>query len=129
MTVRGLGPLAAALRRFPDEVAADIGPAGERAARAAASAGAGAVPRVSGALAGSVFVGAGEGEVMAEVGYGEVYGGWVEFGGIWSRPYVPDGRYLGPAALALEGATRDECAAGVETIIRGFSWPRASETG
>lgn len=126
VTVRGLGPLAVALRRFPEAVEADLPPAGERAARTAASAGAGRTPRVSGALAGSVFVDPGDGEVLAGLGYGEVYGGWVEFGGIEGRPYVPEGRYLGPAAEGATGALRDESERAVQQTIRGFPWPRAS---
>jgi phage gpG-like protein len=126
VVVRGLEPLAAALRGFPEAVYRDIGPAGERAARTAASAGAGATPRITGALAGSVFVNRGEGEVMAEVGYGEVYGGMVEFGGWQSRPYVPEGRYLGPAGEAAGEAVRDECEQAVATTVRGYRWPQAA---
>ena len=57
------------------------------------------VPVVSGRLRGSVE--AGESVLGADVSMGgseAPYAGWIEFGGVRSRPYLPGGRYLLPAA-------------------------------
>lgn len=80
------------------------------------------VPRRTGALAADL--GTKHDAKKAVVGYMGpiIYAGWVEFGGGYTRPYVPGGRYLFPTALDAEPqlvaagvvATRDQ--------IRRFRW-------
>jgi phage gpG-like protein len=125
--VRGLSELARALRGFTPAVVRDLGPAGERVAQVAASAAAGTTPRVSGALAGSLTVERGQGDVIGAVGYGEPYGGWVEYGGGRGRAYVPEGRYLGPASRGAASVLEDETAQAIRVTIGGYSWPVASK--
>jgi Bacteriophage HK97-gp10, putative tail-component len=73
------------------------------------------VPRLSGALAASVVAGEEGGRPLVGIGGADVpYAGWIEFGGTRGRPYVREGRYLYPAALAVE----DELTTAAETTAR-----------
>jgi phage gpG-like protein len=91
----------------------------------AASVGA-TVPRLSGALAGSVTAMYSGDRATLGMGEGIPYAGWIEFGGSRGRPYVPEGRYLFPAALDAE---EQIIAAGVEAAdkeIGDMRWPSPS---
>jgi len=84
------------------------------------------VPRVSGALAGSIAVlpsaGVGEG-AKATMGGGLAYGGWIEFGGSRGRPQVKRGRYFVPTQRRERGPFRDLAEHLTETEIERFPWP------
>jgi len=95
-------------------------------ARAAAIQTQAIVPRRSGTLAGSVT-----GDLVgdhAEVGIGEgvPYAGWIEFGGSRGRPYVTEGRYLFPTALAMESLVTDAGERVAINEIKETRWPSPS---
>lgn len=80
------------------------------------------VPKVSGALAGSLgVVDVGEG---AAAGYdGSVaYAGYIEFGGFHGRPYVDEGRYLYPTATTEGDRFVADLEQTTERTIGGMSW-------
>lgn len=79
----------------------------------------GKVPRRSGRLASSVTA---EDNLLV-MGAGVPYAGWIEYGGSRGRPYVAQGRYVYPSALAdahLAVLAGEQAAS---DAIGGFSWP------
>jgi hypothetical protein len=84
-----------------------------------------AVPRVTGRMAASVT--AAPFASGALVGVGDTsapYSGWVEFGGTRGRPYVPEGRYLFPIALAAGHLVEHDMTRAAKDEIKGFRWPQ-----
>ena len=83
------------------------------------------VPRVTGRLAGSVTVTRTSSGANVSIGNeGTPYAGWVEFGGTRGRPYISEGRYLYPVALADQAQVDRDVTTTTEREIRGFRWPR-----
>lgn len=83
------------------------------------------VPRVTGRLAGSVTVTRTSSGANVSIGNeGTPYAGWVEFGGTRGRPYISEGRYLYPVALADRAQVDRDVTTTTEREIRGFRWPR-----
>jgi hypothetical protein len=108
------GPLAAALRT-----------AGRTAITPIADAARSAVPHVTGTLAGSVVV-----ETVklgAKVAMTAIYAGPVDFGGYpGDRPYLPQGRYLYPAAARLGQAGEQAYADAVAATLERYPWTNAT---
>jgi phage gpG-like protein len=80
----------------------------------------GSIPRVSGALAGSVS------NEKSDVLFGGdlPYAGWVEFGGDRGRPYMPEGRYFYPVTTQnAESELEHEGTIDAQNQTRGFPWP------
>lgn len=80
------------------------------------------VPRLSGAMAGSVGV---QPDAPVGVGYlgGVPYAGWVDFGGGHGRPYVGSGRYLYPTVHDSEQLVEDAARQAATTETKGMRWP------
>ena len=103
-------------RKIEDASVKTFGDVAEKRARL----GRAAVPRVSGALAGSVTS---EGD-EAIFGGGLPYAGWVEFGGTRGRPYFPEGRYFLPATTAnVEDELEREATRATIREVGKFLWP------
>ena len=83
------------------------------------------VPRVTGRLAGSVAVTRTKSGADVSIGdAGTPYAGWIEFGGTRGRPYIAEGRYLYPTALADQQQIERDVSRATTTEIEGFHWPR-----
>jgi len=85
-----------------------------------------AVPRLSGAMAGSINVNPQPfGAVLSE-GDGIAYAGWVDFGGqrpqSGPREYRPDGRYLFPSVGDLGSPTAAAYTAALQQTIDRYGW-------
>lgn len=80
------------------------------------------VPRLSGQLAGSVTSSALADGVGLSMGDGLAYAGWIEFGGTRGRPYVPEGRYVYPTALASVPDLEEFASDAAADTVREFSW-------
>jgi hypothetical protein len=101
--------------------------AGMTAAQPVVAAVQSAVPRESGDMAGSVVARKAEdsaGYATVEVGYADlVYAGPVDFGGYpEGRDYASEGRYLFPAAEALNTSAVGAYNDGTQRGIDGFHW-------
>jgi len=84
-----------------------------------------AVPRVSGRLAASVTAAPSSSGAFAGMGGPDVqYAGWIEFGGTRGRPYMPEGRYLFPIAIAAGQLVEHDMTTITRNEIEGFHWPR-----
>lgn len=76
------------------------------------------VPRRSGRLAASTRASsAGEG---ATVSMNTPYAGWIEYGGSRGRPYVRDGRYLGPASRDSDRRLARACESSLQRTARSL---------
>lgn len=106
-----------------DKIGKSAGPAMEKGAGAAADRVRSTVPRLTGALAGSVTTGSGDGG-SAYVGMGEGldYAGWIEYGGTRGRPYVDAGRYVYPAAEATQGLVVESASRQTQREIEAYPW-------
>jgi hypothetical protein len=83
------------------------------------------MPKVSGALAGSVDanqVSPTEVEVSADT----PYAAWVEFGGSRGRPLVSSGRFLFPTVERSGTTVKSRLEAQSQTTIGRFPWSRTS---
>ena len=122
VTVVGLDDAMRDFRKWADQ----LGPAVGQAARSFAGRVAGRVhpPVLTGALAASVDIETivGEDGIGLSVGDGLPYAGWIEFGGSRGRPYLPEGRYLYPAAAASEGEWHQLGEDVTEQTIGRFPW-------
>lgn len=105
-----LDRLVARLASGADDVAAR---AARDTATAVASRWRGRVPHRSGRLAASI--GVSSERSGAALSASAPYAGWIDYGGTRGRPYVPQGRYLGPA---MEGAERTFVEASVSGLDR-----------
>lgn len=83
----------------------------------------GRVPRQTGRLASSVHTGVSRDAAWVGFGDGVPYAGWIEFGGTRGRPYVSQGRYLYPAAQAVEQQVQLAGERAAEQEIGGMHWP------
>jgi len=101
------------VRRAP-AVGAD---AARDAAESVANRARGRLPRRSGRLIGSMRVEA-DPENEARLVVGAPYAGWIEYGGNRGRPYVPDGRYVGPSVEGSEQTMADSAERGLERAMR-----------
>jgi hypothetical protein len=111
------GALAAAMRNAGREA---VAPIAEQARTT--------VPVVSGALERSIVVSSTRlGAMVREGGGGVVYAGPVEFGGYPpGRDYLPQGRYLWPAAQVLGPQAADFYAAAVKRTLDNYHWTNTS---
>jgi hypothetical protein len=124
--VVGLAALAADMRT----AAARSGPldramsgAGQKAVAPVAANVRGSLPDVSGGLAGSVVSGKTRSGGKVILGAGIAYAGPVDFGG-WptSRAYIPNGRYLFPAAVALAGTAASTYSDAIGSALNRYHW-------
>lgn len=117
--VKGVAELAAGSRRLAvkidDEAQSRLGTVAGREATTVA----GRVPHRSGRLASSVVA---EGPLLT-MGAGVPYAGWIEYGGSRGRPYVAQGRYVYPTALADAHLATFAGEQAATDAISGFSWP------
>jgi hypothetical protein len=87
------------------------------------------VPRVTGRLAASVTADPYADGSMVGIGDERTpYAGWIEFGGTRGRPYVPEGRYLYPIALAAGELVDRDLTTATKQEIRSFHWPNPPTT-
>jgi phage gpG-like protein len=93
------------------------------AAGSASEAARGRVPRVSGRLASSVHTGVSRDAAWVGFGAGLPYAGWIEFGGTRGRAYVPEGRFLYPAAKDTEQTVTQAAERAAINEIGAFHWP------
>jgi hypothetical protein len=124
------GPQAAAdLRRWADQLPAEVTKASGPFAEQVADSVRARVPVLTGTLAGSVTSGPAEGDEGVEVsmGAGVVYAGWIEFGGSRGREYIPEGRYVYPTALEPEEQFAQAASEAADHSIERFSWSTPSQ--
>jgi len=89
----------------------------------------GAIPHVSGAMAGSVYVKVEPWGASISEGDGVVYAGWVDFGGgNTTRPYQASGRYLFPAVADLEAQTETVFDQAYQAAIDRYPWTHTGGT-
>ena len=87
------------------------------------------MPRRTGRMAGAVQArriqarGGGEAATVGISRAAVPYAGFVEFGGIRNRPYVPSGRYLFPVATEAEAELVIAGTKAAHEEIRGQRWP------
>ena len=110
------------LRRWADQVAPAVVRAAEPFAARVADVVRGRVPVLTGQLAGSVETASADDGVEVSMGDGVPYAGWIEFGGSRGRPYVPDGRYLYPSALAAQDEFIDVASNAASDTVERFAW-------
>jgi hypothetical protein len=125
-----------ALRRDVLRLTGDAGPlnkalsaAGRQAAEPVAGAARGALPQVSGRLAGDVRVTASRSGAAVRMGRSSLrYAGWVEFGGHrmapWDsfREYDSRGRYLFPNAVQLASVSGRIYSDATQAALDSFGW-------
>lgn len=83
------------------------------------------VPVLTGALASSVQLVDLPGDefgAAVSIGDGLDYAPWIEFGGSRGRPYISEGRYLYPTALAAEGEWLRRAEDTAEQTARSYPW-------
>jgi hypothetical protein len=132
-----------ALKRDLVRAAGDRGPinaafakAGTAAAEPVAAVTRGALPRVSGRLAGDVRVNATRSGGTIRMGRASIrYAGWVEFGGRRraphesSRDYTPLGRYLFPHARNLAPTSVQLYTKALQQALDGLTWTNTTTDG
>lgn len=120
--IRGLPQLAAGTKDLVEGIEKEAPKALLTAAGTAAGMAKGRVPRLTGRLAGSIS--AKLVNDRAHLQYGNVpYAGWIEFGGTRGRAYVPTGRYLYPAAKAVEELAQRAAEQAADREIGAMHWP------
>lgn len=87
-----------------------------------------AVPVVTGALAASLTAKPVKRKTAkgAKTAMGKAsvpYAGWIEFGGTRGREYVPEGRYLFPAAMEARDRVAQEADDAASDEIERMTWP------
>jgi hypothetical protein len=102
----------------------EIKAAGKAAVEPVAARTRGSLPHVSGTLAGSVRTSGTRTGGSVRVGRATVaYAGWIDFGGTKpdgaEREYMPQGRYLFPAAQGLAQPAADAYSAAIGRILNG----------
>lgn len=81
------------------------------------------MPKVSGALAGSVAAEKAPDDPKAvDVIANTAYAGWIEFGGTRDRPYLSDGRFLFPTVNQGDAAVRNALETQTQRTIGRFPW-------
>jgi hypothetical protein len=132
-----------ALGRDLDRATGDRGPvnamlrqAGLQAAQPVADVARSAVPTVSGTLAGDVRANATRSGATVRMGRARInYAGWVEFGGRRRRPhdsereYLPNGRYLFPAARQLAATVPALYSDALEAAFNNLDWTNSTTDG
>jgi len=108
--------------RWAEQLAPAVAKAAEPFAVRVADMVAGRVPHLTGQLAGSVETASDDEGVEVVMGVGVVYAGWIEFGGSRGRPYVPDGRYLYPTALAAQDEFAQVAGDAATDTVGRFPW-------
>ena len=81
-----------------------------------------AIPHISGAMAGSVYVKPEAWGAVLSEGDGVVYAGWVDFGGGHGRPYLPSGRYLFPSVADVEAQTEQAFDQAYQAAVDRYRW-------
>jgi hypothetical protein len=118
------------LKRGTAELTEKIGEtAGERLFRVAEHAGqdvSAKVPRKTGRFAGSVrsTLAKSERKSSVRIGGRVPYAGWLEFGGTRGRPYIKQGRWLYPTALAAEPQAVRAADDAAKDEIGRMRWPK-----
>jgi hypothetical protein len=121
--VVGFDELVSGSLQLVDRIDHTAGPAMEQSAQQAAARVRGSVPVLTGALAGSVVAGSThEGTAYMGMGEGLPYAGWIEYGGTRGRPYVDAGRYVYPAAHAVEPQLVAASSDNAKREIARFPW-------
>jgi hypothetical protein len=125
----GVAPAMRDIDRWADQ----LGPAVDREALAFGGQVAGRVtdrvPVLTGMLASSVDavdLGGDEYGIGVTMGEGVPYAGWIEFGGSRGRPFIPEGRYLYPTAMAAEDDWRREASDIADATARSYPWSTPS---
>jgi len=133
--VVGIQALTRDLLRLADEHSGQLLPYLQRAAMQAmypiADATRGALPHLTGRLAGTVRVAKSRtGASVREGGiHGVVYAGPVDFGGYPDdRPYLPNGRYLFPTAQKLSSKAESIYNVAVAKALEGMVWTNTTST-
>jgi hypothetical protein len=108
--------------RWAEQLAPAVDKAGEPFAQRVAADVRGQVPYRTGALAGSVDLSIDSTGLALEMGAGLPYAGWIEYGGSRGRPYVPQGRYLYPTALAAQDEWNTIAADTASDTAERFPW-------
>lgn len=122
--VRGISELFSGSREITNQIPRKDQAEFVKIARARAAMIAAQMPRKTGRMASEVKGTYGE-KSMARVGGWTTrvpYLGWMEFGGTRGRPFVPEGRWIYPTALAANDQLQRK---GIEVAIRqirGFKW-------
>ena len=114
------------IRRWAEQLGGEIAKAGDPFGGRVADVVRGRVPVLSGQLAGSVESDTDAEGIEVSMGAGVVYAGWIEFGGSRGRPYVPEGRYLYPTALAAQDEFAQFAADTATDTVGRFSWSTPS---
>lgn len=120
--VLGVDELAAGSKTLAGNIEQAAGPAIARAANDPAEQVRGDVPRLTGALAGSVAVQARPDGASLSMGDGVVYAQYVEFGGR-GHPHSAEGNYLYPAAQAAEPLIVQAAEQAANSEIGSMRWP------
>jgi phage gpG-like protein len=120
--VHGAAEAAADLGRFADQLGPAVAKAGQPFAQKVAAAVRSRVPRVSGALAASIYAGTDNDAAFVSEGEGLDYGGWIEFGGGHGRPYIDEGRYLYPTAADAGDEWAAFASQAADANIEKFKW-------
>jgi len=123
LTVKGVTELASGSRRLAGVIDDKARQRMVTAAEHTAGSVRGRVPRVSGRLASSVVSELAGDHAVLTMGAGVPYAGWIEYGGARGRPYVAQGRYVYPTALADEHLVVLAGEQAADDAIGGFSWP------
>lgn len=113
---------AADLRRWADQLAAEVNKASAPLAARVAGIVSGRVPHLSGQLAGSVESRLVDDGVELSMGDGLAYAGWIEFGGSRGRDYIAQGRYLYPSMLDAEDEYQQTAETTSADTVSRFAW-------
>lgn len=122
ITVKGWHELAAGTAQLAKNTEATANQNMHAVASQVAGQARGAMPVVSGAMAGSVADSPGP-PVSVAFGGGVPYAGWVEFGGTRNRPYIGSGRYFWPQVAAAEPLVVAAAEQAADTETKGMTWP------
>jgi hypothetical protein len=135
----GMSALRKDIKRQTDNTASQlyngIKAAGRLAAGPVAAATRDALPRVSGALAADVRTSATRTGASVRMGRSSIaYAGYIEFGGNLprgqSRPYIPTGRYLFPAARGLSAKAAADYSHALSTVLSSSRiWTNTTANG
>lgn len=121
------GPQAAAdIRRWADQLGPAVAKGAEPFVQKVADLVRARVPVLTGLLASSVDTDIDDEGAGVTLGDGVDYAGWIEFGGSRGRPYIPDGRYLYPTALAAQDEFAQAAADVASDTVGRFSWSTPS---
>jgi hypothetical protein len=131
--LEGMDELVTDVGRLSVAINQDLAAKAQQAGNAIVSGGAARLPVITGTLASSLAVDAplygDDGTVTVDVYSNVIYFGPVEYGG-WppSRPYIPEGRYVGPITSTLETQFPAQAERTVTGTVDGFGWSHTATT-